>query len=113
MKKEGLGEEQARVDRPGAHSFSFLLSLRHALGKVQGGSPQTMEVGCQGLLRGPRRPQAACAASHSPGLVAAGVLVQKGAERIRPAFLGSHPDPVLIHVEGPQRSQTYEEKRNI
>lgn len=83
-------------------------------GEVHGGSPQTGQGrGCQGLLWGPLGPQAACAGPHSPGLVAAGVFVQKGAEHIRPVFLGRHPDPVLIHVEGPQKSQAYGEKRNV
>lgn len=52
------------------------------------------------------------AGPHSPGLVGAGILVQKRAEHERRTSLPGDPGPGHVHIEGPQGCQAYGQKRN-
>lgn len=59
------------------------------------------------LMQGLCCPAGSRAGDQEPGLVGSGVLVQKGAEHIRPASFDSDPGPGHIHIEGHQGSQAW------
>lgn len=112
MKGEVRVRERQGLGGPArAHS----LSPGHSEGRL---SPDWV-VGCQGLpggllcsLDAPSTLTPESARPHSPGLVGAGVVVQKGAEHVGRTILRGHPGPGHVHVEGGQGSQACE-KRNI